>query len=85
MELLKIDCSLVKAEKAHKFIAEAAEKHKGDISMICIGPSTNLALAYHYNNEICNYFANISIMGCSDTLAGLHTFYTAEFNIGLDP
>jgi len=23
-------------------------------------------------------------MGCSDTLAGLHTFYTAEFNIGLD-
>ena len=24
-------------------------------------------------------------MGTSDTLAGLHTFYTAEFNIGLDP
>lgn len=25
------------------------------------------------------------MMGCSDTLAGLHDFYTAEFNIGLDP
>lgn len=24
-------------------------------------------------------------MSCSDTLAGLHTFYTAEFNAGLDP
>lgn len=24
-------------------------------------------------------------MGTSDTLAGLHDFYTAEFNIGLDP
>lgn len=24
-------------------------------------------------------------MGCSDTLAGLHSFYTAEFNVGLDP
>jgi len=52
--------------------------------MICIGPLTNLALAFSYDEQIQNCFSNIVIMGCSDTLAGLHTFYTAEFNIGLD-
>lgn len=53
--------------------------------MICIGPLTNLALAFEYDEKIRDCFTNIVIMGCSDTLAGLHTFYTAEFNIGLDP
>lgn len=53
--------------------------------MICIGPLTNLALAYHYNNKIVDCFTNISLMGCSETMMGLHSFYTAEFNIGLDP
>jgi len=76
---------LVQKEKAYKFIAESAIKYKNQVSIINIGPLTNLALAYHYNNEIKNCFANIICMGCNESLAGLHTFYTAEFNAALDP
>lgn len=82
---MKVNHDLVQKKKAYKFIAESAIKYKGEIALICIGPLTNLASAYHYNNNIADCFTNISLMGTSDTLAGLHDFYTAEFNIGLDP
>lgn len=85
MKNLKINHDLVHKTKAYKFIADSAIKYKGEIAIICIGPLSNLALAYHYNNSIVDCFTNISLMGTSDTLAGLHDFYTAEFNIGLDP
>ena len=71
--------------KAYKFIAESAKKYEGKIALICLGPLSNLALAYHYDNTIANCFSNVSIMGGSDTLAGLNISYSAEFNIGLDP
>lgn len=85
LDKVKVNEGLVQKEKAYRFIAESAIKYKGEIAFICIGPLTNLALAYHYNNSIAGCFSNISMMGCSDTLAGLHSFYTAEFNVGLDP
>ena len=85
LEKLKINESLVQKKKAYKFIAESALKHKGEIAFITIGPVTNLALAYHYDNRIADCFTNLALMGTSDTFAGLHSFYTAEFNIGLDP
>lgn len=53
--------------------------------MICLGPFTNLALAYQYNNTITNKFTNISIMGLSESLTGLNEYYVSEFNSALDP
>lgn len=81
----KIDRSLVQELKSYKFIAESAQKYKGKVALICLGPLSNLALAYHYNNEICDGLSNVVVMGGSDTLAGLNKHYAAEFNVGLDP
>jgi inosine-uridine nucleoside N-ribohydrolase len=50
-----------------------------------IGPMTNLALAYHYNNEIVNCFSTIVSMSCTNTLTGMCSFFSAEFNAALDP
>lgn len=44
------DHSLVQREKPYKFIADSAIKYRNQISIINIGPLTNLALSYHYNN-----------------------------------
>ena len=63
--------------KAYKFIVESAKKYEGKIAIICLGPLSNLALAYHYDNSIVNCFSNVSIMGASDTLAGLNISYSA--------
>ena len=57
----KVDRSLVKDQKSYKFIAEAAEKYKGKIALICLGPLSNLALAYHYDNSIVDYFTDVEI------------------------
>ena len=81
----KVDRGLVQDLKSYKFIAQAAKEYKGKIALICLGPLSNLALAYHYDNSIVDSFTNIAIMGCGDTLVGLHFHFTAEFNIGLDP
>ena len=53
--------------------------------MICLGPLSNLALAYYYDNKTADNLSNVSIMGGSDTLAGLNHNFCAEFNLGLDP
>jgi hypothetical protein len=42
-----------------------------------MAPLTNLALAYHYDNKIVDYFTNISFLGFSDTLGGLNHFYAS--------
>ena len=46
----KIDYSLVQKKKAYKFIAESAKKYKGKISLITLGPLTNIAQAYLYDS-----------------------------------
>ena len=68
----KVDRSLVKDLKAYKFIAECAEQYKGKVALICLGPLSNAALAYHYDNSIAEAFSTVAIMGASDTLAGLN-------------
>jgi inosine-uridine nucleoside N-ribohydrolase len=76
---------LVQKEKAYKFIVDSAIKYRNELAIILIGPFTNMALAYHYNNDIVSCFSNIMTFSCSGSLAGVHTCFTAEFNIAVDP
>jgi inosine-uridine nucleoside N-ribohydrolase len=54
--------------------------------MIAIGPLTNLALAYSLDPKIATgKFNCVGIMGGTDSGVGIREFFSAEFNLFLDP
>ena len=50
-------------KSAPEFIVEQIEKHKNNISIIAIGPLTNIAKALEINPEIKNFISNFYFMG----------------------
>lgn len=68
---------------AADFIIESAKKYPSELTLILVGPLTNLALALKKAPEIANMIKQVVIMGGAVKSAG-NTTPVAEFNIHAD-
>lgn len=70
---------------APDFIIEQAEKYKGELTLIMVGPLTNLALALRKEPRVAEWVKEVLIMGGLVSNAGKgNTLPTSEFNIYAD-
>ena len=65
-------------------IIRAAEEHAGTLTVVTLGPLTNLAIALNVRPEIVRQIANVVVMGGSFFNPGNVTPH-AEFNVYVDP
>jgi pyrimidine-specific ribonucleoside hydrolase len=70
-------------EKAPQLIGRIIRGAPGEISIVAIGPLTNLALAFQEDPGLPKMIPNLTIMGGS--LSGGNVSPSAEFNIYVDP
>jgi len=75
-----------KVEETHAVHAllEMADAHPGELSIVAIGPLTNIAIATMLDPELPAKIKQLTIMGGAVTGKG-NTNVTAEFNIYFDP
>ncbi len=66
------------------FLAQTASRHPGEVTLIAIGPLTNLALALRHNPESMSRVKRIVVMGGALREKGNITAH-AEFNFFVDP
>ncbi len=66
------------------FIISEAESNKGALSLVPIGPLTNIAMAIKKEPNLANWIQGIHLMGGAINVPGNVTQY-AEFNIYCDP
>lgn len=67
------------------FIIEQAKKHKGELTLIMVGPLTNLALALRKEPQVTDWLKEVIIMGGLVSEAGQgNKLPNAEFNIFAD-
>jgi len=71
------------AESAPQFIRRVVHAHPGEVTLVAIGPLTNLALAFRDDRELPRMIRAIYLMGGS--LSRGNTTPSAEFNIYVDP
>ena len=73
-------------QKIHavEFIIEEAERHKGELILVPVGPLTNIALALKKQPRLVDWVKSINLMGGAVNVPGNVTKY-AEFNIYCDP
>jgi inosine-uridine nucleoside N-ribohydrolase len=71
------------AENAADFIRRIVEKYPGEVTLIPIGPLTNIATALSLDSELAAKVKSIVLMGGS--LSGGNITPAAEFNIYVDP
>lgn len=71
-------------QHAAEFIIQKVLAHPGEISLICVGPLTNLALALRLAPQIKDAIPEVVIMGGAIRHAG-NTTPLAEFNTFCDP
>jgi purine nucleosidase len=70
---------------APDFIIEEAKKYKGELTLIAVGPLTNIALALRKEPRVAQWAKEILIMGGLVSHAGKgNTLPTSEFNIYAD-
>ncbi len=74
----------VRSGHAIDFIIDTVMNNPGEISIVAIGPLTNLALAIRYEPRLVTNIKEIIIMGGA-ILAGGNTTPLAEFNTYADP
>ena len=70
-------------QTASQLIREIVRKSPGEITLIAIGPLTNVATAFHEDPELPRMLRQLVIMGGS--LSRGNVTPTAEFNIYVDP
>jgi purine nucleosidase len=70
-------------ETAVQLIRRLVRAHPGEVSIIALGPLTNLALAFREDRELPAMVRSLYLMGGS--LSGGNTTPAAEFNIYVDP
>jgi pyrimidine-specific ribonucleoside hydrolase/non-specific riboncleoside hydrolase len=68
---------------AAETILEQAEKYRGELEIVAVGPLTNLAIAFLLYPQLKGLIKHIWIMGGSTVGGNVNT--TAEFNIWVDP
>ncbi len=71
------------AEPAAEFIRRVVRKYPGEVTLIPIGPLTNIATAVRLDSELPKLVRGITLMGGS--LSGGNITPAAEFNIYVDP
>lgn len=71
------------AEPAPEIIQRIVRKHPGEVSIIAIGPLTNVALALKADPQLASLIQEVVIMGGS--LSGGNVTPAAEFNLYVDP
>jgi len=74
----------LKDEHAVSAINRLAQQHPGEITLICLGPLTNLALAMRLNEKLSEQLKEVVIMGGNYKGVGNVTM-AAEFNFYCDP
>ena len=65
-------------------IIRLAKQRPGEITLICLGPLTNLAIALNVEPGITDLLAGVALMGGAYNVPG-NTTPAAEFNILVDP
>ncbi|MGA9815109.1 MAG: nucleoside hydrolase [Terriglobales bacterium] len=71
------------AQPAAEFIRAIVRKYPGEVTLIPIGPLTNIATALNLDSELAGMVRGIVLMGGS--LSGGNITPAAEFNIYVDP
>lgn len=70
-------------ERAPEFIRRVVRAHPGEVTLIPIGPLTNVAAALRSDPELAKMVRGITMMGGS--LSGGNVTPAAEFNVYVDP
>ena len=75
-----------RAEEEHAALAvlRLSHRHAGHLTLVALGPLTNLALALRLDPTLPSRIARLVVMGGAVTGRG-NTSVPAEFNIGFDP
>lgn len=71
-------------QHAAEYIVEAAREHPGEITLVCIAPLTNVALALQLEPELGDLLDEVWVMGGNVNYLGNVT-PAAEFNFWVDP
>jgi inosine-uridine nucleoside N-ribohydrolase len=71
------------AEPAAEFIRQVVRKYPGEVTLVTIGPLTNIATALNSDSDLAGMVRNLVMMGGS--LSGGNITPAAEFNIYVDP
>jgi inosine-uridine nucleoside N-ribohydrolase len=71
------------ADSAPVLIREIVRKYPGEVTLITLGPLTNIATALNSDNELAGMIKGVVMMGGS--LSGGNITPAAEFNIYVDP
>ena len=74
----------VRDQHAADFIADSVRRHPGEVTILAIGPLTNIALAVRRHPDIVPLIGQIIYMGGAFEVPG-NTTKTAEFNWWFDP
>jgi len=75
--------SSVESRHAVEAIIDTAQKHSGELTIACLGPVTNLAIAFRVEPRLRNWVKKVTLMGGSHGLG--HMTPTTEFNFWCDP
>lgn len=84
------DCGLPEPTSAARpgsavdFIIESAARYPGELSILALGPLTNLALAVAQDRSLSGKISRIVLMGGTSDARGNSTM-VSEFNVGADP
>ena len=73
-----------RAQGASDYIVERARAHRGDLTVLALGPLTNIAAAIAKESRMAEWVSEIVIMGGAVSVPGNVTPY-AEFNTYNDP
>jgi inosine-uridine nucleoside N-ribohydrolase len=71
------------SEPASEFIREIVRKYPGEVTLITLGPLTNIATALTIDNKLAEAIRGVVMMGGS--LSGGNITPAAEFNVYVDP
>eukprot|EP00794_Sanderia_malayensis_P014211 gene14211-15694_t len=84
MDQVEADLTQLADQHAANCIVDLATQNKGEISIVALGPLTNLALAIRLQPELPKYLKEVIILGGNHTGVGNVTA-SAEFNFAVDP
>ena len=73
-----------RATHAVSFIIETIEKYPDEVTLVAVGPMTNLAMAFRRRPELAEHVKSLVFMGGTARVPGNVT-PAAEFNIWFDP
>lgn len=87
IELPEVDFASLDSRPAHRFIVETVRARSGEITLLAVGPLTNLALALADDPGIAGLVKEVVIMGGAFGIGGVLGNVTpaAEANIHCDP